>query len=126
MAKHLWWVGCGLAFLAVAMGAFGSHALEERLTSDRMDIYQTAVQYHMFHAFGVILAALALHRDSTQSWFRRGGWLLAGGVAVFSGSLYLLSLSGVEWLGAITPIGGVAFLAGWVMLAAGGYQSLQG
>lgn len=103
--------------LSVALGAFGAHALEDELSSDMMDVYQTGVQYHMFHAIGILLVALLidrLPRPKLALWSAR---LLLAGVVLFSGSLYALALSGVEALGAITPLGGVAFIAGWICLA---------
>ncbi|MBB4823104.1 uncharacterized membrane protein YgdD (TMEM256/DUF423 family) [Sporosarcina luteola] len=106
------------AAIAVALGAFGAHALKEKLTEHYLAIWETAVQYQMFHALGLIavgiLMSSSLLGPSTQlSW---AGYLLLAGVIIFSGSLYALSLSGIGVLGAITPIGGVAFIIGWVML----------
>lgn len=106
------------AAIAVALGAFGAHALKERLSAHYLAVWETAVQYQMFHAIGLlavgILMSSALLGPSTAlSW---AGYLLLAGIIVFSGSLYALSLSGIGILGAITPIGGVAFIAGWIML----------
>lgn len=106
------------AAIAVSLGAFGAHALKERLSERYLAIWETAVQYQMFHAVGLlavgILMSSALFGPSTQlSW---AGYLLLAGIVIFSGSLYALSLSGIGILGAITPIGGVAFIAGWIML----------
>lgn len=104
--------------LAVAMGAFGAHALKKTLTPDLMAIYETAVHYHVYHALGLIaIGLLALHLPTT-ALLRWAGVLMAAGLVLFSGSLYALSLSGIRWLGAITPIGGTAFLAAWSLLAA--------
>ena len=105
------------AALAVALGAFGAHALKEKLSEHYLAIWETAVQYQMFHALGLIavgiLMSSSLLGPSAQlSW---AGYLLLAGIIIFSGSLYALSLSGVGILGAITPIGGVAFIVGWVM-----------
>ena len=103
--------------LAVAMGAFGAHALKKALAPDLMAIYETAVHYHVYHALGLlVIGLLALHLPSTVllHW---SGILMAVGLLLFSGSLYALSLSGIRWLGAITPIGGVAFLLAWLLLA---------
>ena len=110
-------IGALAAMLSVALGAFGAHALKDELSSDMMDVYQTGVQYHMFHAVGILLVALLidrLPRPKLALWSAR---LLLVGVVLFSGSLYALALSGVEALGAITPLGGVAFIAGWICLA---------
>ncbi|MCM3709343.1 DUF423 domain-containing protein [Sporosarcina luteola] len=106
------------AAIAVALGAFGAHALKERLSERYLAIWETAVQYQMFHAIGLIavgiLMSSSLFGPSTAlSW---AGYLLLAGIIIFSGSLYILSLSGIGILGAITPIGGVAFIAGWIML----------
>lgn len=104
-------------FIAVGLGAFAAHGLKNRLPEDLLAVFQTGVQYQMYHAlalFGVGLLAMQLS-DSTL--LRASGWLFLTGIIIFSGSLYILSLSGIRWLGAITPIGGVAFLAGWLLLA---------
>ncbi|MCG7337286.1 DUF423 domain-containing protein [Sporosarcina sp. ACRSM] len=106
------------AAIAVALGAFGAHALKERLSERYLAIWETAVQYQMFHALGLIaigiLMSSSLLGATTQlSW---AGYLLLAGIIFFSGSLYILSLSGIGVLGAITPIGGVAFIIGWIML----------
>lgn len=106
------------AAIAVAFGAFGAHALKEKLSEHYLAIWETAVQYQMFHAIGLlaigILMSSSLFGVSTQlTW---AGYLLLAGIIIFSGSLYVLSLSGIGILGAITPIGGVAFIVGWIML----------
>lgn len=106
------------AALAVAFGAFGAHALKEKLSEHYLAIWETAVQYQMFHAIGLlvvgILMSSSLLGPSTQlTW---AGYLLLAGIIIFSGSLYVLSLSGIGILGAITPIGGVAFIIGWIMV----------
>ncbi len=104
--------------LAVAMGAFGAHALKKTLTPDLMAVYETAVHYHIYHALGLIAIGLvALHLPAT-AFLHWAGVLMAAGLVLFSGSLYALSLSGIRWLGAITPIGGTAFLVAWLLLAA--------
>ena len=110
--------GAMSALLAVAAGAFGAHGLRARLTPDLLAVFETAVRYHMYHALALLAVAWA-----TSRWpvglVRAAGWLFIAGTVVFSGSLYLLSLSGQRWLGAITPIGGLLFLAGWLVLAIG-------
>jgi len=117
MAKLWLTVGSVGMLLAVAMGAFGAHALKKTLTPDLMAIYETAVHYHVYHALGLIaIGLLALHLPAT-TLLRWAGVLMAVGLVLFSGSLYALSLSGIRWLGAITPIGGTAFLAAWSLLA---------
>ena len=103
--------------LAVGFGAFGAHLVEDILSPDRFDVYQTAVQYHFYHALGLLLiGALAQHLPDS-AWLRWSGILHTAGIFIFSGSLYLLTLTDTGWLGAITPIGGVAFIAGWICLA---------
>jgi uncharacterized membrane protein YgdD (TMEM256/DUF423 family) len=101
--------------LAVGLGAFGAHGLEEFLVrSGRLDTWHTAVFYHLVHAVAMLVLVLA------PDWRPRPWSLFAGGVTVFSGSLYLLCLTQAGWLGAVTPIGGVLLIAGWVWLAVGG------
>ncbi|MFD7522797.1 DUF423 domain-containing protein [Paenibacillus chitinolyticus] len=105
-------------FLAVALGAFGAHMLKTKISADMLAVYQTGVQYHMIHAVGLIAIGLAADRlTQNQPLVNASGWAIVIGIILFSGSLYVLSLSGIKVLGAITPFGGVAFLAGWVMLA---------
>lgn len=110
-------LGALLGMLAVAAGAFGAHALEARLTPERLDVFETAARYQMYHALallGVAWAASAL--PAGASLLAASGWLFTAGTLVFSGSLYLLALGGPRWLGAVTPIGGVAFIIGWALL----------
>ena len=115
MDKTFLLVGAVAGFLAVALGAFGAHGLRSRLSPDMLAVFETAVRYHMYHALAILLVALMLGRF--DGWmFRAAGWAFAVGVVLFSGSLYLLAVTGVTILGAITPIGGVAFLAGWLLL----------
>lgn len=108
--------GCLLAALGVAAGAFGAHSLEGRLSADDLAIFDTAARYHMLHALGLILLGLAAARWPEAGW-RRPGLLMLCGVAVFSGTLYALALSGIGWLGAITPVGGAALIAAWLWAA---------
>ncbi len=105
-------------FMSVAAGAFGAHALRQRLTPDLLATFETGVRYQVYHALALFAVAWAVGRWSTPQivW---AGWLFIAGTVVFSGSLYALSLSGSRWLGAVTPIGGVCFLAGWLALAWG-------
>ena len=114
-------LGAGLAFLAVAAGAFGAHAVRPRLSPDLLDVFETAARYHFFHALGLIVAGFAAARWPGTA-VHLAGWLFLAGIILFSGSLYLLSLTGVRWLGAITPFGGLAFLAGWLCLAWAGWH----
>ena len=103
--------------LAVGLGAFGAHALKAQLAPDALAIWQTAVQYHAWHALGLFGIGLLLHRAPGDRLLRTAAWLLLAGIVLFSGSLYALALTGVRMLGAITPFGGVAFIAGWCVLA---------
>ncbi len=103
--------------LAVALGAFGAHALKARLTSDLLTTFETGVRYQMYHALALLAVAVAITRASDSGLLNAAGWLFVAGTLLFSGSLYLLCLTGKRWLGAITPLGGLAFIAGWICLA---------
>lgn len=105
------------AFLAVALGAFAAHGLRGRLDDHAMEIFQIGVRYHFYHALGLGLIALLARHYPGSTRLRWAGWLMLGGIAIFSGSLYLLAVSGAGWLGMVTPFGGLAFLAGWLLLA---------
>ncbi|WP_372748394.1 DUF423 domain-containing protein [Litorivivens sp.] len=104
-------------FLAVALGAFGAHALKQRLTADMLAVYDTAVQYHFYHTLALIAVALLAVYGVQGAWLKASGWLFLVGTLLFSGSLYALALSGIKMLGAITPLGGLCFLAAWLCLA---------
>jgi uncharacterized membrane protein YgdD (TMEM256/DUF423 family) len=106
-----------LMFVGVAAGAFGAHALRARLTPDALAIWQTAVQYHLWHALGLLAAGILLLQRPDSAPLGVAGWLFVAGIALFSGSLYALALTGTRGLGALTPIGGIAFLAGWAAIA---------
>jgi uncharacterized membrane protein YgdD (TMEM256/DUF423 family) len=100
----------------VALGAFGAHALKARVAPDMLVVWQTAVQYHLWHALAVVaIGVVAIHLPASTP-LKWAGWLMVAGIVLFSGSLYVLALSGVRWLGAVTPFGGVAFIAGWLLL----------
>jgi uncharacterized membrane protein YgdD (TMEM256/DUF423 family) len=109
-------LGAWSALLSVAAGAFGAHALRSRLSPEYLAVFETAARYQMYHALGLVGVAWALSRwpAGTAQW---AGWLFVVGTVLFSGSLYALALTGERWLGAITPLGGIAFLAGWLCLA---------
>lgn len=109
-------LGAASAFVAVAAGAFGAHALRARLSPDLLAVFETGARYQMYHALGLLAVAWAVTRWPSP-WPPRAGWLFLAGTVLFSGSLYALALSGIRWLGAITPLGGLAFLAGWLCLA---------
>jgi uncharacterized membrane protein YgdD (TMEM256/DUF423 family) len=108
--------------IAVALGAFGAHVLKARLSSDMLSVFQTGVQYQMYHALALILVAILSNHLTSSGTVHWSGWLFFAGILLFSGSLYALSLSGIKVLGAITPLGGLAFLAGWIMLAWGAFK----
>ena len=111
-------LGSVLMALAVAAGAFGAHGLRNKLDAYSMSVYEKAVFYHFVHALGILLiAVLARTGAITSAGQGRAAWLLFIGILIFSGSLYALAISGIRILGAITPIGGVAFIAGWLVLA---------
>ena len=105
-------------FLGVALGAFGAHALRQRLDSDMLRVWETAVNYQFWHALTLLGVGLLLLRGAS-GWLNASGLLFAVGIVLFSGSLYALALSGIRVLGAITPLGGLLFLAGWACLLVG-------
>jgi uncharacterized membrane protein YgdD (TMEM256/DUF423 family) len=111
------------AFIGVAAGAFGAHGLEGRISSDLLAVYETGVRYELVHAMALLFVGLAAERWPGAGWGRAGGMFLAGTV-VFSGSLYLLALTGVRALGAVTPLGGLCFLIGWVFAAVSARKSV--
>lgn len=120
------WIGLGaiLLALAVGLGAFGAHGLRARLDAYSMSVYEKAVFYHFIHALGILLVALLARTQAISlSGQERVCWLLCLGIVIFSGSLYALAISGVRILGAITPIGGLAFIAGWLLLAYEAFRS---
>ncbi len=119
MDRLLLILGSLLAGLAVALGAFGAHALRDRLDADLLNTFETAVRYQMYHALGLLAVGLVLARFSSSSFIPLSGWLFVAGIVLFSGSLYLLCFTGVRWLGAVTPFGGVAFILGWLLFAWG-------
>ena len=104
-------------FIVVALGAFGAHALETRVLPELLDVYQTGVQYQMFHTVALLAVHILLQAKGELPGLRLSGFVFLFGIILFSGSLYLLALSGLTWLGIITPLGGLAFLAGWLLLA---------
>lgn len=116
MDKTFLLIGAVAGFLAVGLGAFGAHGLRGRLSPDMLAVFETGVRYHMYHALAIVLVSLIAAR--ADGWLvRAAGWLFTAGIVLFSGSLYALALSGVTVLGAVTPVGGLAFLAGWACLA---------
>jgi uncharacterized membrane protein YgdD (TMEM256/DUF423 family) len=115
-------LGAVLAALAVASGAFATHGLESRLSSDDLDTFETAARYHMYHALALFAVAYASQRFG-GGLVTASGWLFVAGIVLFSGSLYLLALSGIKILGAVAPIGGACFLAGWAALALAAWRA---
>lgn len=114
-------LGAWLAFIAVAAGAFGAHALAARLTPDRLATWETAARYHMYHALALFIVAWASSRWPGGS-VNVAGWLFVAGIVIFSGTVYALALGSPRWFGAITPLGGVCFLVGWALL---GWNALR-
>lgn len=113
--------GAASAFVAVAAGAFGAHALEASMAADLLEIFETAAQYQLIHAFAIILSGMLCARRRGRS-APLAGWLFLIGTFLFSGSLYTLALSGVRTWGAVTPLGGVAWLGGWAVLTLAGIR----
>jgi uncharacterized membrane protein YgdD (TMEM256/DUF423 family) len=115
-AKLFLVLGSLAALLAVALGAFGAHGLKKIIAPDLLEVYQTGVQYHFYHALGLLAIGLLAVHIPESSLLRWAGWLMVTGIVIFSGSLYVLAISGLRWLGAITPLGGTAFIAAWLLL----------
>ena len=106
------------AFISVAAGAFGAHSLAGLLSPDRLEVFETAARYQMYHALALLVVGWLAAQTPSRA-LQVAGWLFVIGTLLFSGSLYLLTLSGIRWLGAITPLGGLGFLGGWLALAWG-------
>jgi len=114
-------IGAALGALAVGIGAFGAHGLKPHLTDYQIAIFEKGVQYQFYHALALVLVAILLHQSPTNPWLKRSGWFFVAGIAGFSGSLYLLACRDliaipVQWVGPVTPLGGLCFLAGWLCL----------
>jgi uncharacterized membrane protein YgdD (TMEM256/DUF423 family) len=116
MDRNFLLIGALGGFLGVAFGAFGAHWLRSRLSTEMLAVFETAVRYQMYHALAVLLIAAAIARSGDAPLLRVAGWSFTAGIILFSGSLYALALTGVTILGAITPLGGLAFLLGWASL----------
>ncbi len=110
-------LGALAAALAVGLGAFGAHALKARLPPPMLVTFETGVRYHFYHALGLFIVAFAASLLPASPLVRWAGWLMTAGIVLFSGSLYVIALSGVRSLGAVTPLGGVAFILAWLLLA---------
>ena len=115
MDRFFFTAGAIAAFIAVALGAFGAHSLKTKISAEMLTIFEVAVRYQMYHALALLAVAWAITRWPEVD-LNSAGWCFIAGIVIFSGSLYLLSFTGVRWLGAITPIGGLAFLFGWAIL----------
>jgi uncharacterized membrane protein YgdD (TMEM256/DUF423 family) len=109
---------------AVIFGAFGAHALKNRLDAYAMGVFETAVQYHFYHSLALLAVGMLALGQPQTTMLKSSGWLFVLGIVIFSGSLYLLSITGMRWLGAVTPLGGLAFIGGWACLAATGWKLL--
>jgi uncharacterized membrane protein YgdD (TMEM256/DUF423 family) len=118
MARTFFVLGSLFGFLAVAAGAFGAHALRARLAPDRLELFELAVRYQMYHALALIAAAWAAERFPNRA-AGSAGWLFVIGILIFCGTIYGLAFGAPRWLGAVTPIGGVALLIGWALLVVG-------
>jgi uncharacterized membrane protein YgdD (TMEM256/DUF423 family) len=124
MERLFFAIGAIFAFIAVAAGAFGAHGLKDRLSAEMLAIFETAARYQMYHALALLAVAWATTRFSNSPQIvATSGWLFIAGTILFSGSLYALSLTETRWLGAITPLGGLAFLAGWLCLAYAAFKA---
>jgi uncharacterized membrane protein YgdD (TMEM256/DUF423 family) len=117
MDRTFLFIGSVLGFLGVILGAFGAHALRSRLSPEMLAVFETGVRYQMYHTFAVLIVAAAIGHAGSARLLTLAGWLFFAGIVLFSGSLYALALSGVGTLGAITPLGGLLFIAGWGCLA---------
>ena len=117
MAQLFFILGSLSGGLAVALGAFGVHALKARLTPDHLTTFETGVRYEMYHALAMLAVAVEITRAPASGLLSAAGWLFVAGTLLFSGSLYLLSFTHKRWLGALTPFGGLAFIVGWSCLA---------
>jgi len=117
MANTFLLIGSLAGFLGVAAGAFGAHGLRSRLSPDMLAVFETAVRYQMYHVFALLITAAVMARLGDARLLVIAGWSFITGMVLFSGSLYALALTGISGLGAITPLGGLAFLVGWACLA---------
>ncbi|HYW33963.1 MAG TPA: DUF423 domain-containing protein [Balneolaceae bacterium] len=104
------------AMIAVALGAFAAHGLEGRISPDMLEVFETGVRYHFYHALGLLAVGMIATQLPDSSLLQWSGWLMVAGIVIFSGSLYILSTTGIKWLGAITPIGGTAFIIAWLLI----------
>jgi uncharacterized membrane protein YgdD (TMEM256/DUF423 family) len=110
-------IGALAMLAAVILGALGAHALKTHLAPDMLAVFRTGVEYHVYHALGLLAVGLAAQRLPDSAWLRASGWLMLTGIVMFSGGLYLLALTGTRGFGAVAPIGGVAFMLAWALFA---------
>ena len=122
-SKSFFLLGCVFAFLGVAFGAFGAHALKQRLSPELLQIFEVGVRYQMYHAFALFIVSWAMSSWNLSGAAASGLWFTAG-IVLFSGSLYALALTDMKWLGAVTPFGGLSFLIGWGLLAWSAWQRI--
>jgi len=118
-------LGALSALIGVGMGAFGAHGLKAVISSEMLVVYQTGVTYQMYHALGLIGVALIHQQARDSKLLHWAGWLMFAGIVLFSGSLYLLALLNLKWLGMVTPIGGVCFLTAWLLITLFAYQHIR-
>lgn len=118
-SKQLLITGSVFMALAVCFGAFGAHIVQDMLTPDRFEVYKTAVEYQFYHAIGLLLLGCITMHIEPKKWILWSGYAFVTGILIFSGSLYILTLTDTGWLGAITPFGGFAFILGWIFLIVG-------
>ena len=116
MSRKFGYLSAVLAGLSVAAGAFGAHSLKGIISADMLVVFETAVRYQMYHALALLIVS-GMPSDFPERGLRAAGWCFVAGIILFSGSLYVVALTSIRWMGAITPLGGIAFLAGWVTLA---------
>ncbi len=114
-------LGSLVAGLSVVLGAFGAHGLKGRLSPERLTSFETGVRYQFYHGFALLLVGVLQAIGMASGWTTAAGWLFLGGVVLFSGSIYVLTFGGPRWLGPITPLGGLAFILGWLLLAVGAW-----
>jgi uncharacterized membrane protein YgdD (TMEM256/DUF423 family) len=115
-AKLFLLLGSANAMLAVILGAFGAHALKARLDESLLKVYQTGVEYHFYHALGLIIVGIIAINIPVNVWIKSSGWMMFAGIILFCGSLYILSILNLRWLGMITPFGGLLFILAWLSL----------
>lgn len=123
-AKTFLIIGSVFGFFGVAIGAFAAHGLKTKLSHEMFSIFEVGVRYHMYHALTLLAVAWAMNAYGTN-YFSMAGWFFSIGVVIFSGSLYVLALTGIKMWGAVTPIGGLFFLAGWFVFALGAFKLPQ-